>query len=170
MTQKISRDMREIREEISEMKHHNESDHEVIAKAILTEQKATQSHVEKTTNFEEFFAAEVERHKRMILDHEERISRNTADIQKQNEQIYKMENRLAQAEEDINYFTCQIENLHKFAEFLEEQRAKCAPGTAEWHKWNNKLLTNDGKIYSFTTRMNKARFAADEARRKLEVA
>lgn len=138
-----------IKADVSTMKQKNDQDHDILAREVL-------------------------RHREMILRQEEenrKINEKVdREISKMEKKIRLLEDKIDQANEDINYFASQIENLKTYSEYLEEQRSKSPEGSGEWHKWNNKMLTNDGKIYTFQTRMNKAQSAKREAEIEMEVA
>ena len=138
-----------IKADVSAMKQKNDQDHDILAREVL-------------------------RHREMILRQEEenrKINEKVdREISKMEKKIRLLEDKIDQANEDINYFASQIENLKTYSKYLEEERSKCSFGSGEWHKCNNKMLTNDGKIYTFQTRMNKAQSAKREAEIEMEVA
>ena len=138
-----------IKADVSAMKRKNDQDHDILAREVL-------------------------RHREMILRQEEENRKMNEkvdrEISKMAKKIRLLEDKIDQANEDINYFASQIENLKTYSEYLEEERSKCNFGSGEWHKWNNKMLTNDSKIYTFQTRMNKAQSAKREAEIEMEVA
>ena len=138
-----------IKADVSAMKQKNDQDHDILAREVL-------------------------RHHEMILRQEEENRKMNEkvdrEISKMEKKIRLLEDKIDQANEDINYFAFQIESLKTYSEYLEEERGKCNFGSGEWHKWNNKMLTNDSKIYTFQTRMNKAQSAKREAEIEMEVA
>lgn len=89
-------------------------------------------------------------------------------IAKHEEQLRKHEFLLQQMVSDIDNLAWRIEEAQKYSVYLESERDKCIPGGKEYFKWQNKLSTNDDKIYRLTKQMNKAQFAKAEAERKLK--
>ena len=93
--------------------------------------------------------------------------RQAAQLAKHEEQIRKAEFVLNQTREDIDNILYKMEEAQQYSMFLEEQRDKCVPGSAEYFKWQNKLSANDDKIYKLDTKRRKAAFQQSEAQRKL---
>lgn len=99
---------------------------------------------------------------------QEAINRKQAEKNEKFEaQLRKQKYLLAQATSDIDNLAWKIEEAQKYSEYLETERSKCAPGGKEYFKWQNKLSTNDDKIYRLTKAMNKAQFVKAEAELKL---
>ena len=68
----------------------------------------------------------------------------------------KKQAQIEQAAEDIEQYQNQIAALQKYSEYLELERSGCVYGSKSWHKWNNKVIANDNRIYNLTKRMNRA--------------
>lgn len=113
-------------------------------------------------------AEEQKRQAGILEKHGADIAKIAKEQAKQAEQIRKLTYQVEQAEEDINYLYDQIDSQKRYGAFLLEKRDACAIDGAEWHKWNNKMLTNDSKVYSLQTRMNRAVYKRDDAMQKLE--
>jgi len=88
-------------------------------------------------------------------------------LRKHEEQIRKMELQLEQAQEDIDNILYQKEEQQKYSEFLQEQRDKCVPNSAEFFKWQNKLTVVDQKVYRLDKQMRTAMFKKEQAERQL---
>lgn len=80
----------------------------------------------------------------------------------------KTEEQFYQATEDINHLKYTIAQLNKKSEYLELERDACVPYGKEWHKWNDKVMANDERIYKLMKQMNKAKETAERAKRNLE--
>ena len=99
-------------------------------------------------------AREQERQAEILRTHDERIE--------------KLEHRIEQAEEDILQWENQRQQLMDYQEYLERERDACVGGSSHWHKWNNKCITNNNKVYALDTRIRKAYYTKEEAQRKIE--
>ena len=76
---------------------------------------------------------------------------------------------IEQCEEDILQWQNQREQLIDYQEYLERERDACIGGSKQWHKWNNKCITNNSKVYGLDTRIRKAYYTKAEAERKREI-
>lgn len=79
----------------------------------------------------------------------------------------KFKHALEQAEEDINHLAYRMEELQEYAKYLETERDACVYGSANWHKWNNRVMANDNKVYNIQKQINKAEYTAKNAEIKL---
>lgn len=68
----------------------------------------------------------------------------------------KKQAQIEQAEQDMEQLGIQIEQLQDYGEYLELERSGCVYGSKDWHKWNNKWMANNAKVYNLTRRMNRA--------------
>lgn len=98
------------------------------------------------------------------------IERHEAWLRKHDEQISALEFKMNQAEGKIAFLKGQIEQLRNYGDYLELERDACIEGSSNWHKWNNKCLTNEAKVYRLSEQMDKAFEARRVALEKLEVA
>ena len=89
-------------------------------------------------------------------------------LRKHDEQIEKLTHRIEQAEEDILQWENQREQLIDYQIYLERERDACIGGSSHWHKWNNKCITNNNKVYALDTRIRKAYYTKEESQRKIE--
>ena len=99
-------------------------------------------------------AKELERHEAWLVKHEDQINKLTFNAE--------------QAQNDIDNVAYKIEELQKYAKYLELERDACIPGGKEYFKWQNKVTQVDDKIYRLTKQMNKAKFVLAESKRKLD--
>ena len=99
-------------------------------------------------------ARELEKHEALLRKHEAEIN--------------KLKFNAEQAQNDIDNVAYKIEELQKYAKYLELERDACIPGGKEYFKWQNKVAQVDDKIYRMTKQMNKAKFVLVESKRKME--
>lgn len=114
---------------------------------------------------------EMEREQAKQRAEQERLAKEqekqAAQLAKHEEQIAKMQFQLDTATEDIENLLARIEEQQRYAEYLEEQRDKCAEGSAEYFKWQKKLSVVDDKIYRLNKQRSKAMFLQEQAKAKL---
>ena len=84
------------------------------------------------------------------------------------EQFAKYSQKIEQAEEDILQWENQKDYLINYQNYLERERDACIPESSNWHKWNNKCITNNNKVYSLDTRIRRAYYIKEEAAKKIE--
>ena len=72
-----------------------------------------------------------------------------------------------QAENDINSYYKQREDLLEYGEYLELERDACAYGSSNYHKWNKKVMANDNRLSALDRKIEKAIHAKDMAILKL---
>ena len=108
-----------------------------------------------------------EEKQRLKLEAEQ--ARQAAVLRKHEEQLNKLTAKVEQCEEDILQWQNQREQLIDYQEYLERERDACIGGSKQWHKWNNKCLTNNNKVYGLDTRIRKAYYTKAEAERKISV-
>ncbi len=139
--ERIAREQREQREAI--IAHERELREQALAQARLKAEQARQ-------------AAEQARQAELLRKHDEQIAKLTA--------------RVEQCEEDILQWENQRKQLIEYGDYLERERDACVEGSSEWHKWNNKCMTNNNKVYTLDSRIRKAYYQKTEAERKMEEA
>ncbi len=93
--------------------------------------------------------------------------KQAAQLAKHEEQIAKMQFQLDTATEDIENLLARVDEQQRYAEYLEEQRNKCAEGSAEYFKWQKKLSVVDDKIYRLNKQRSKAMFLQEQAKARL---
>ena len=98
------------------------------------------------------------------------IERHEAWLRKHDEQISALETKVNKAEKKIDFLASQMESLKDYGEYLELERDSCVYGSSNWHKWNNKCVSNDAKVYRLSEQMDTAYEARRVAIEKLEVA
>lgn len=94
-------------------------------------------------------------------------ARQAEQLAKHEQQIAKLTFQIEQATEDINNILYKIEELQTYSEYLEDQKSRCVPGSAEYFKWQNKVSSLDDKIYRLNKQKAKAEFTKATAESKL---
>jgi len=89
-------------------------------------------------------------------------------ISKQDEKIRGFEFKLNQAEKNIDFIQYQMEKKREYGEYLERERDACTYGSRFYHNWNNKVIANNNQLHTLETQLDKAIFARDEARIKID--
>lgn len=115
-------------------------------------------------------AAKIAKHDREIAAHAKAIEKHEKQLQKHEEEIHKLNYKLNKAENDIDFLITQLDHFKEYGKYLEIERDACVFGSSNWHKWNNKLNTNDAKVYRLSDQLGRAYEEKQTAIRKLEVA
>ena len=107
-------------------------------------------------------------HRQQMEEREEQIALLDAEAQRKTDKKRSdLEFKLAQAEQDIDYYRAQIEELNKYGERLELERDACAYGSTNYYKAASKVRTNDNKVHAAVARLNKAMHIKEAASREL---
>ena len=93
--------------------------------------------------------------------------KQAARLEKVEAEQRKIKATLYKAVKDIDHLTYEMEQKRKYGEYLELERDACVKYGAEWHKWNNKVSTNNNQLYAMETKLDKALANKAEAERKI---
>ena len=114
---------------------------------------------------------EMEREQARIAKEQERQrkeqKRQAAQLAKHEEQIAKLTFRMERAEQDIEFLDERLRNLTAKRDNYMAQQSACAPNSAEWDKWQTKIISLDSQINSAESRLAKAKFTHEQAKAKL---
>ena len=106
-------------------------------------------------------AAEWERQKR-------EDARRDAQLAKHEEQIRKMQFAMEQAETNIERLSETLYDLYALLDYEKMEQAAVLPGSKEFVKHQNKIISLTSRINSTESRIAKAQFTREEARRKID--
>ena len=116
-------------------------------------------------------AKEAEKERKERIAAEEKLAKEAekqaARIAKIEEEQRKMKDTLYKAVKDIDHLTYEMEQKRKYGEYLELERDACVKYGAEWHKWNNRVSTNNNQLYAMETKLDNAINRRNNAQRKL---
>lgn len=114
---------------------------------------------------------EVEREQARQRAEQERLAkeqeRQAAQLAKHEEQIAKLTFRMERAEQDIEFLDERLRNLTAKRDNYMAQQSACAPNSADWDKWQTKIISLDSQINSAESRLAKAKFTHEQAKAKL---
>ena len=83
--------------------------------------------------------------------------RQAAILERHEEQLMKLDHRLALAESEITFNREQIERLFKLQEMELTERDACTYGSSEWQKHERKVITLEGQIHTLQKRIDRAK-------------
>lgn len=95
-------------------------------------------------------------------------ARRDAQLAKHEEQIRKMQFAMEQAETDIERLSETLNDLYALLDYEKMEQAAVLPGSKEFVKHQNKIISLTSRINSTESRIAKAQFTRDEARRKID--
>ena len=100
--------------------------------------------------------------------------RQAKELAKHEEQLAKHEKRIAdlefkaeQAERDIEFLTETIGNLDGLNDHYKMLQCGTLPGSKEWVKYQNKIMTLENKTHTAEARLAKAQHAKEMAEKEL---
>ena len=146
----------------------------IIVYIVATTAQTTINHRKQATFDEIERMIAMEKEQARIRKEQEKqakeLEKHEAWLRKHDEQISALETKVNQAEKKIDFLASQMESLKDYGEYLELERDSCVYGSSNWHKWNNKWMSNNAKVYRLSEQMDKAYEARRVALEKLEVA
>ena len=98
------------------------------------------------------------------------LAKHEAWLVKHDEEIAKLNFRMNQAEEDIEFLRDKIKRLNKLAELEELERDSCVRYGREYQKHEKKVIALENQIRVANRQLEKAVNTRDESERKLRVA
>lgn len=105
-------------------------------------------------------AREQERQARELAKHEEQLA-------KHEKRIADLEFKAAQAERDIEFLTETIGSLDGLNDHYKLLQCGTLPGSKEWVKYQNKIMTLENKTHTAEARLAKAQHAKEMAEKEL---
>ena len=105
-------------------------------------------------------AREQERQARELAKHEEQLA-------KHEKRIADLEFKAAQAERDIEFLTETIGSLDGLNDHYKLLQCGTVPGSKEWVKYQNKIMTLENKTHTAEARLAKAQHAKEMAEKEL---
>lgn len=102
---------------------------------------------------------------REILQKEQ--ERQAAQLAKHEEEIEKLKFTVQQSESDIEFFEARIAELDYQLDFLLMKQSATTAGSAEFEKYQNKIVSLHGQIHNAEAKLSKARYSKAQAERKL---
>lgn len=86
---------------------------------------------------------------------------------RQREEVEKLRHTIDQAEFDIDYLLERIGSLDTQTDYFIYLQSATVPGGDEWCKYQRRIDTLKSQAHAAETRLSKARFAKEQAQRKL---
>lgn len=105
-------------------------------------------------------AREQERQARELAKHEEQLM-------KHEKRIADLEFKAKQAERDIQFLTETMLNLDGLNDHYKMLQCGTVPGSKEWVKYQNKIMTLENKTHTAEARLAKAQHAKEMAEKEL---
>lgn len=93
--------------------------------------------------------------------------RQAAQLAKHEEEIAKLRFRVEQAEANIDFYDERLRNLMARRDNYMAHQAACGSMSAEWDKWQSKIIVLDNQIHTTETKLNGAKFSKEQAENKL---
>ena len=121
------------------------------------EQALARKEREEARKERERLAREQDRQRREQERQAKEQARQAAILERHEEQLMKLDHRLASAESEIAFNREQIERLFKLQEMELTERDACTYGSSEWQKHERKVITLEGQIHTLQKRIDKAK-------------
>lgn len=131
--------------------------------ALEREQKRQAKELER-------LSAENERYAREQLRQAREIEKHEAWLRKHDEEIAKLQFKVEQAERDIEHLRENVSNLYALLDYVNAELDQAIIGGKNQFKLQKQAITLTNQIHVAESRLNKATFDRDQAKKKLEVA
>lgn len=130
----------------------------------------SQRKAEEAVQMREEFRQQQAESKRIVAEQ----IRQAKELAKHEEQLAKHEKRIAdlefkaaQAERDIEFLTETISSLDGLNDHYKMLQCGTLPGSKEWVKYQNKIMTLENKTHTAEARLAKAQHAKEMAEKEL---
>ena len=113
---------------------------------------------------------DMERYAREQMRQAKELEKHEQWLRKHDEEIAKLQFKVEQAERDIEHLRENVSNLYALLDYVNVELDQAIVGGKNQFKLQKQAITLTNQIHVAESRLNKATFDRDQAKKKLEVA